>query len=206
MNPFGPEDHVQFTAINTAKLLSASRVRPPIKAKGKKCLTLEDCRAIALANNLDLQAARVDEFAREAIKDTALTRALPHLTFTGDLNQRDNPLYSYADVLGQEGLAPTTESGTGVTNFSTGHERTTWRYFLETRWSPIDAALAYYVSKNRLNDRLKSHHQRVRVAQRMIATIDAAFFRLLSLQESLADAKQLSFQSFPKRRFLKAIA
>ena len=113
------------------------------------------------------------------------------MTFSGDLNQRDNPLYSYADVLGQEGLVPATESGTGVTNFSTGHERSTWRYFLETRWSPIDAALAYYVSKNRLNDRLKSHHQRVRVAQRMIATIDAAFFRLLSLQESLADAKQL---------------
>ncbi|MGO9117433.1 MAG: TolC family protein [Desulfomonilaceae bacterium] len=192
MNSFGPGDHVQFTAINTAKLLSTSRARPPIKAQGKRCLTLEDCRAIALANNLDLQAARVDEFAREAIKDTALTKALPHLIFSGDLNQRDNPLYSYADVLGQEGLVPTPESGTGVTNFSTGRERSTWRYFLETRWSPIDAALAYYVSKNRVNDRLKSHHQRVRVAQRMIATIDAAFFRLLSLQESLADAKQLS--------------
>ena len=104
-NPFGPGDHVQFTSINAPKLLSAGRVRPPTKAKGKKCLTLEDCRAIALSNNLDLQAARVDEFAKEAIKNTALTRALPHLIFSGDLNQRDNPLYSYSDVLGQEGLS-----------------------------------------------------------------------------------------------------
>lgn len=190
-NPFGPTDHVQFTSTNASRLLAASRVRPPTKALGKKCLTLEDCRAIALSKNLDLQAARVEEFAREAVKDTALTRALPHFSFNADLSQRDNPPYSYSDVLGQEGLSPT-ETGSGVTNFSTGHERSTWRYALETRWSPVDAILAYYVSKSRANDVLRAHHQRVRVAQKLVATIDAAYFRLLGVQESLSYVKQLN--------------
>ena len=190
-NPFSPTDHVQFTSVNAPKLLAASRIRLPTKALGKKCLTLEDCRAVALSSNLDLQAAKVEEFAKEAVKDTALTRALPHFSFTGDLSQRDNPLYSYADVLGQEGLSPT-ETGTGVTNFSTGRERTTWRYGLETRWSPVDAILAYYVSTSRSNDRLRAHHQRVRVAQKLLATIDAAYFRLLAVQESLSYVKQLN--------------
>ncbi len=111
--------------------------------------------------------------------------------FSGDLSERDNPPYSYSDVLGQEGRNPSpTESGTGVTNFSTGHERSTWKYALETRWSPTDAGLAYYLTKSSRNERLKSHYQRIRVAQKLIGLVDVSYFRLLSLQECLPLAQQ----------------
>ena len=190
-NPFSTPDHVLFTSMHTSKMLTESRALPPGASSGKKCLTLEDCRSTALANNLELQIARVDEFTREAIKESKRARGLPHFTFSGELAQRDNPPYSYADVLGDEGVSPSPESGTGVTNYSMSHERSTWRYVLETRWSPTDTALMYFIWKSSLNDRLKAHYQKVRVAQKLLGVVDAAYFRLLSLQESLCSAKQL---------------
>ncbi len=53
---------------------------------------------------------------------------------------------------------------------------------METRWSPTDAALAYYLSRNGVNDQLKAHYQKVRVAQKLVGVVDGAFFRVLGLQ------------------------
>ncbi len=191
LNPFRSPDHVRFTSVHAAKMLAESKAQPAANTAMNKCLTLEDCRAMALANNLELQIARVDEFTKEAVKESRRARGLPHVTFSSELGQRDNPPYSYSDVLGQEGVSPSPESGTSVTNYSTSHERSTWRYVLETRWSPVDTALTYYLWKNSLNDRLKAHYQKVRVAQKLLGAVDAAYFRLLSLQDSLSSAKQL---------------
>ncbi len=193
MDPFRGADPEQVTRVNSDVTLLRHRLMPASAAAGKRALTLEDCRSIALANNLDLQVARMDEITKQSIQYSNKTKLLPHVLFSGDLSQRDNPSFAYSDVLGQEGTPPkTAPSDAGVTSFSTGHERTTWRYVLETRWSPTDAALAYYLSKSSMNDRLRAHYQKLRVAQRLIATVDAAFFRLLSLQECVTLAEQLS--------------
>jgi outer membrane protein TolC len=191
LSPFGSLDHVQFTSVTASRMLAESRAVTGGKIPEKKLLTLQDCRSIALKNNLDLQIARVEEFTKQALKDRDLARSLPHFSFSSEFSQRDNPSYSYADVLGDEGITPSPESGTGVTNYSMSHERSTWRYSFETRWSPVDAVLACYLSRNTLNDSFKAHHQKVRVAQKLIGTVDAAYFRLLALQDSLAHAKQL---------------
>jgi len=192
--PFRSVDHQQFTNAYSAATLANYRVKPASAALGKKELTLEDCRKFALANNLDIQVARLDEFTKNAVEYSNRTKLLPHFLFTGDLSERDNPLYSYSDVLGQEGRAPNPgQSGpnaTGVTNFSTSHERSTWHYALETRWSPTDAALAYYLTRSGRNDRLKAHYQRIKVAQKMVALVDASFLRLLGFQEALPLAER----------------
>ncbi|MFH0821160.1 MAG: TolC family protein, partial [Pseudomonadota bacterium] len=93
-----------------------------------------------------------------------------------------------------EGRTPGPAGGigsTGVTNFSVGHERSTWRYNLELRWSPTDAALAYYLWKSGGNDGYRAHYQRVRVAQKLIGTVESAFFRLLAFQKLLPMAVRL---------------
>jgi outer membrane protein TolC len=186
LTPFSPVNDEQYTKANSALVLANYRAKPASIALGKERLSLEDCRSFALANNLDIQVARLDEFTKNALAYSSKTKLLPHFAFSGDLSERDNPPYSYSDVLGQEGRTPEPSlGGTGVTNFSTAHERSTWRYVLETRWSPTDAALAYYVTRSGRNDRLKSHYQRVRVAQKLIGVVDAAYFRLLSFQECL---------------------
>jgi outer membrane protein TolC len=78
-----------------------------------------------------------------------------------------------------------------VTNYSVGHERTTFRYNLQLRWSPTDAALAYYLSKSSRNDLLRAKYQRIRVAQKLLGTIESTFFRLLTLQKLLPMANKL---------------
>ena len=189
---FRGEDPELLTQANTDAALVHHRFVPPSVVAGKRVLTLEDCRAIALANNLDLQVARIDEITKQRVLSSTRTKMLPHILFSGDLSHRDNLGFAYSDVLGQEGVQPRKDpTGTGVTSYSTGHERSTWRYILETRWSPTDAALAYYLSKSSGNDRLAAHYQKVRVAQKLIATVDGAFFRLLALQECLPLAGQL---------------
>lgn len=193
MDPFRSVDVNQLSRADSAMTLVNHRVKPAGAVVGKRHLTLADCRSIALANNLDLQVARTEELTKRAVEWSNKTKLLPHFLASGELSQRDNPPYSYSDVLGQEGRTPNPGSGgTGVTNYSTSHERSTWRYVLEMRWSPTDAALAYYLSKSSVNDRLKTHHQRVRVAQKLLAVVDGAFFRLLSLQDSLASAERLA--------------
>ena len=114
---------------------------------------------------------------------------LPHVILSGELSERDNYNYSFSELLGQEGLQPDLPdallgggAGTGVNNYSTGRERSTWRYVLETRWSPTDAALAYYLTRSSRNDKRKQHYIRIRIAQRLIGVVDSSFHRLLSLQ------------------------
>jgi outer membrane protein TolC len=192
--PFAGIDHQHFSRTKSAAALENYRVKPADAIAGKKSVTLEDCRKIALANSLSLAAARMEELSKRAIAYSNKTRMLPHFLVAGELSHRDNLAFSYSDVLGQEGRPPSFETldNPGVRNFSTSHERSTWRYMIEAHWSPTDAALAYYLSQSNKNDRLKAHYQRIRAAQKLISTVDAAYFRLLSLQETLAHARGLA--------------
>jgi len=192
VNPFASVNHVEFVNSKTAMTLINNRVKPATAVAGKRNLALEDCRAIALANNLELQAARLEELTQRAIRYSNQTRLLPHFMFSGDLSDRSTLRYSYSDVLGQEGKPPVTTGGqNGVTSFSTGHERSTWYQVLETRWSPTDAALAYYVTRSAANDRIKAHYRTVRTGQKLFEAVDSAYFRLLSHQECLPMVQRL---------------
>ncbi|MBI4963448.1 MAG: TolC family protein [Desulfomonile tiedjei] len=197
LNGFRPANHVQVTDSNSAMTLINHRVKPATTVTGKRFLTLEDCRTLALGNNLDLQAARLEELTQQAIQYSNRTRILPHFIFSGDLSERSNLRYSYSDVLGLEGAHPRYQQQNlggaqpGVTSFSTGHERSTWYYVLETRWSPTDAALAYYVTKSSANETTKSRYHKLRIAQKLVELVDSSFFRLLALQEVLPLAENL---------------
>jgi outer membrane protein TolC len=191
-NPFQSIDHVRFSRKKAADNLSANRIVPSANITGKKALSLEDCRNLALTRNLEIQAARVEELTKAALRDSRQKRILPHLIFNAQLSERDNYRYAFSDVLGQEGRTPSpTTTGTGVINYSVGRERNTWRYTMELNWSPNDAALAYFLAKNGENERLRAHYQKVRVAQKLIGAVEAAFFRLLGLQERVGLAKEL---------------
>lgn len=194
INPFRSPDVIPAAGVPANSCPSEDRGGSSKTVTESACLTLEDCKRIALTRNLDLQAARVEEFTRAAMRDSNQKRILPHLMFISELSNRDNYGYSFSDVLGQEGLNPNpgaTPGQTGVTSYSVGHERSTWRYSLELNWSPTDAALAYYLTGSSQNDKWRVHHQRVRVGQKLVGTVESAFFRLLSAQQRLPTAKRL---------------
>jgi len=158
---------------------------------GKNAFDLQECRDLALKNNLELQVARLDEIIKNSISSSNRTKVLPHLVYSAELSNRDNTLYSYSDPMGFEGQAPEAGGGTGINNWATSHERGTWRFSYECRWSPTDAALAFYINRSSMNDAMKAHYQRVRVAQKLIGVVDAAYFKLLALEKCLPLAEDL---------------
>ena len=57
-------EHIPFTRAAAAVAIENYRIRPVSTVTGKQMFTLEDCRAISLANNLDVEAARLEEIRR----------------------------------------------------------------------------------------------------------------------------------------------
>jgi outer membrane protein TolC len=184
-------DHAEVALRVMNEAVAERRARPPTTVTGKGGLTLEDCRSLALANNLELHIARVNELTKKAIAYSTRTKMAPQFLFSAELSERDNYQYSFSDVVGSEGGTPIPGvGGTGVTSYSTGRERSTWRYALETRWSPTDAALAYYLGNSHCNDALKAHYQKVRSAQKLLGVVESAFHRVLALQCAVPKAVQ----------------
>ncbi len=191
-DPFAGADTVALSQGVAVSTVVNSRLRPATTKTGKRPLTLPECRSIALGTSLEIQQARIETLTRQAIEESNRTKMLPKLILSAELSNRDNLAFSYSEVLGREGEIPDPGStGTGVNQFSTGRERTTWRYVLETRWSPTDAALAYYLTKSSRNDKSKQHYIRVRIAQKLLEVVDSSYFRLLSLQRVIPMAQNL---------------
>ena len=190
--PFQETDHVSFSQGASTGAIKEYRIRPATTVTGKREMTLEDCKAMALANSLDIQKVRSEETAQAAMEYSNRTKVLPHFLFSAELSSRDNESYSYSEVRGQMGVTPQPgTTGSGVNQFSTGRERQTWRYTMESRWTPTDAALAYYLSRSSRNDKRKQHYLRVRVAQRLIGVVEASYYKLLSLQTVIPSAWKL---------------
>jgi len=193
-DPFKPVDPISYTKSKAASALLEYRIKPAAAVVGQKPLELIECRNLAIGSNLELQAARMDEISKQAIEFSNRTKLLPHFLASAELGERDNLAYSYSDQGAYQGNAPDfspVPSGS-VSNWAMGRERSTWRYVLEMRWSPTDAILAYYLTLSSGNERLTAHFQKVRVAQKLVGVVDAAFFRLLSLQQCGPMARNLS--------------
>jgi hypothetical protein len=192
-------DHVQLAQAAAESTVVNARRRPPVSVTGKKMLSLEDCRALALGQSLEIQQTHIEEFTQKAIEYSNVTKMLPRGLVTTELGWRDNPLYSYSNVLGFPDNPPHYTgipgnpwgTGQGVGSWSAGRLQTTWRYVLETRWTPTDAALAFYLAKSSRNEKQKHHYVRVRIAQRLLGVVDSSFYRLLSLQEAVPLAVRL---------------
>lgn len=157
-----------------------SRMLPtPVKgdnAKNQSALTLEQCREMALANNLSLHIAKLEQINRRHLSFADWSRMLPHVILAAKFDQGDNILYS--DLPGDS-------------YWSEFYARSSWHLFLETRWSPTDVALAYYTARNAGNRILQSFYDRIRLSQKIIETVEASFFRLLTIQECLPLAREL---------------
>lgn len=179
---------------SAAHVLKMYRARPLAVANfGRTDVTLQDCRRLALHNSLDLHTAAWEEQIKKNEYKSQLVRTLPKMEGRYELTQRDRPAFSRSDVFNQEGAFEVVGPGpgTGVTNFSTGREHFSRTWHVEMKWSPMDAAIAGYLARIKCNEGSHARYQRVRVAQQLIATVTAAFFRLLALNEALPKAQAL---------------
>ena len=184
--PFARIGHSDFAMSSIGAAAVQNRGVPVTAVAGKKELTIQECRRIALSRNLELEVARLEQLSKAALTASSRKKIAPTIVYSNELSDRDNYRWGYSEADGREGQLPQRGGGLGlVTNWSYGHERTTWTQRLELKWTLTDAALAYYMTQNCSNEELKGHYKRVRVAQELLSTVDAAYFRLLSLQEAI---------------------
>jgi outer membrane protein TolC len=179
---------------SAAHVLQMYRARPLAVANfGRTDVTLHDCKRLALQNSLELQAAAWEEQIKGNEYQSQLVRMFPKMEGRYELTQRDLHAFSRSDVLDREGLFEVVGPGpgSGVTNYSTGRERSSHKWQVELKWSPMDAAIARYLSRVKCNEGTYARYQRVRVAQQLIGTVTGAFYRLLALNEALPKAQAL---------------
>jgi len=144
--------------------------------EGPSDLTLEDCKRLAIANNLTIQSAALEEMARQNLAAAEWAKMLPHAIVSAKFDQGDNIVYS--DIPGDSYWAEF-------------YQRTSWHLFLESRWSPTDVALAYYSARNSENRSLQSSYEKARASQKIVESVETAFYRLLSCRECLPLARDL---------------
>jgi outer membrane protein TolC len=156
--------------------------RPPLVKRtpqpAARVLTLEECRQLTLANNPDLHVEVWEQIARKSFADASSLKMYPHPGLAAEMSNQNDTLYPFQDAQSFGSSNPL--------------KRAMWRYYVEARWSPTDALQAFYISRNECNDVMKAGCQRVRAAQKLVGTVDAAYYRLLSMQECLPLAERLS--------------
>ncbi len=177
---------------NAQRVLTAFRARPiAVANQGRTDLTLHDCRRLVLSNSLDLHTALWDEQVKARTAQSTLPAILPKIEGRYEYSQRDTIPWGRSDVINQEGAfeAVGPGPGTGVTNWSSGKNRAWSRGQIEMKWSPMDSAMALYLSRVKSNEADYARYQRARVAQQLIGSASSAFYRLLALQEAVSKAK-----------------
>lgn len=173
------DDHAAFShylAVQSFQSGVKDRARSAAKGDGSAALTLEDCKGLALTNNLSIQSAALEEMARQNLAAAEWARMLPHAIVSAKFDQGDNIVYS--DIPGDSYWAEF-------------YQRTSWHLFLESRWSPTDVAIAYYSARNSDNRALQSLYEKARASQKIVESVEAAFYRLLSCRECLPLARDL---------------
>ena len=143
----------------------------------KPVYTLDQCRNMAIANNPELQVKVWKELVERAVSAGAKVSLLPSATFSGQVSNTGNHAYGNQD---------------DAQEWFFGLEDADWAYFFEMRWSPTDALLNYYLTKNACNDAQKARLQRIRMTQKLLGLVESTYFRLLSCQGSMDLAQQLT--------------
>ncbi|MFH0959137.1 MAG: TolC family protein [Pseudomonadota bacterium] len=204
-NPFESVDDAALTQSIVIANTEKHRIVPSTTRLGKKELTLEECRRLALANSLELQQGQLEELTQKAIEYSNRTKMLPKFLYNGELNIRDDFSYGYSqfypDGTGFQGDIPSktnpapksaaADQRGDLSKWSAGRDLRVTRNIVEMRWGPTDAALAYYMTKSSRNDAKSKHYLRERTAQKLIGVVDSSFYRMLSLQKAVPMAQKL---------------
>lgn len=197
-NPFASVDHVQVTQQKASSSVVDTRVKPATAMTGKRELTVDDCKALAMANCPELQVDCLDGLAKEFAARSFKKRLLPHVVFTAELGQTQAPRWYY----GEPHLWGSTSTiATGAYDLLRGKDLR--RYTAEVNWSPNDAAQAFFLYDNTRKDQYITHYDKVRKAQQLASIVEAAFFRLLSLQESIPNAAKVASMRLSMRDKMK---
>ena len=74
---------MEFKSLLIKCVLVLFLISPPLEARAQRVLTLDECRALALDNNKQMQVSRVKQSIAENLRKSARTKYLPHVSAIG---------------------------------------------------------------------------------------------------------------------------
>ena len=144
--------------------------------------TLHWCIETALAQNLDLKAAELQQAIMNERKTAAVMGMLPDLNLNYRTGSRSNEPGARSESIttGIQTLEPSKSS-----------EEDETRYSMELMFGVLDFGLSYYSSIQESDKALQEAKQRRRTAQNLMLDVAKAYFRVASFQYEMSTIKDL---------------
>ncbi len=145
-------------------------------------MSLPECIATALRNNLDLEVTRLEERITREKRNAEVLGMLPELMVTNDWSIRSNRPASASQSVSQGGA---------TFNYSQSSEKYDNLLKLELAFSVIDFGLAYFNSSQAQDRHLMSLQQLRRTEQNLTLEVARAYFRVAAAQLAVETTQQL---------------
>jgi len=142
-----------------------------------KVLTLNECFALAMANNLQLKVAGLEERVSREMRTYEILGMLPELTVSDNLTRRDNTPASSSRQL--DGYGP------GTYSYSQSQDRTVNYLNIDLALSVVDFGLAFF-NTCQANDRMLLRQQHTRRAeQNLVLETVRLYFQVAAAQRAI---------------------
>ncbi len=142
-----------------------------------KVLTLNECFALAMANNLQLKVSGLEEKVSREMRTYEILGMLPELTVSDNLTHRDNTPASSSRQL--DGFGP------GTYSYSQSQDRTVNYLNIDLALSVVDFGLAFF-NTCQANDRMLLRQQHTRRAeQNLVLETVRLYFQVAAAQRAI---------------------
>lgn len=173
------EDYRRERETNAAKAMQVALSR---RLPAGKVLTLRDCIGLALKNNLDVAAGRLQEKIDRERRNAEILGMLPDLLVTNDWSMRSNRPASSSQSI---------TTGGATYNYSQSSEKYDNILKLELAFSVLDFGLAYFSSSQAQDRHLLNLQQQRRMEQNLALDVARAYFRVSAAQQAAEAAAEL---------------
>ncbi|MBE6390375.1 MAG: TolC family protein [Lentisphaerae bacterium] len=145
--------------------------------EAEKVLTLNECFALARANNLDLKVFGLEEKVSKEMRTFEILGMLPELNVSNNLNHRDNtPAASSRQLSG---------NGYGTYSYSQSQDRTVNYFNIDLALSVVDFGLAFF-NTCQAHDRMLLRQQYTRRAeQNLVLDTVRVYFQVAASQRAI---------------------
>ena len=151
--------------------------------KEGKVLTLNECFALARANNLDLKVFGLEEKVAKEMRSFEILGMLPELNISDNLTTRTNtPASSSKQIHGY---------GPGTYTYSQSQDRTINYFNIDLALSVVDFGLAFF-NTCQANDRMLLRQQHTRRAeQNLVLDTVRVYFQVAAAQRAISITQKL---------------
>lgn len=148
-----------------------------------KVLTLNECFALARANNLELKVMGLEEDVSKEMRTYEILGMLPELNVSNNLNHRTNtPASSSRQLSGY---------GPGTYSYSQSQDKTVNYLNIDLALSVVDFGLAFF-NTCQANDRMLLRQQHTRRAeQNLVLETTRVYFQVAAAQRAIAITEKL---------------